>query len=411
MKKNIASRTLLKISALAAAMTAFGTVEAAWEFIPEIGLTAQSNNNPRLEPDYDDSSGNSNLSVQATLSTLSERSRFYVRPRIESSRYAESEFEDLESDDYYLRVSGEYQWPTSRLGFDADLRSEAVIASEVLNVIPSDPDVPDLIDSEPGRIVFANQDREVYVIQPYFETDFSERSNFRVGARYLETDYTGGDAPGFDRTDYSDASMNLTYTRERSERTNLSARLYASQYETDAQANTTDTLGIEGVLRRSLSEPWTLELGLGFEHSDFHIDSIVATASSDENPTFRLALQRRTQLATLNLNVGRRVAPSSSGFVMELTELYIYSRQQTSQRMAVFGGLRMGEAETIGTAGADNDRAYSRFDIGLEWRVARRLYVQLEYIRAYERYSDALSLDASSEMGSVNLVYRGESRR
>jgi hypothetical protein len=399
---------------LAAALALNPTAEAAFEMVPDIMLTLGTTDNPRLRPGAKDDAPYSELSLQATFSSFNERGEFYVRPQIVASDYSTDEDSNLDSDDYFLRAFVEHRWTTTAIGFDADYSHEKIIDSDLFETIPNDPDLPDLEDSETGAILYQDEKRERVILAPYVSFAPSERSEFRVGGRYIDTQYSTPLGPDLSRTDYTESRLNLTFSRDLNQRHELSGRVYFSNYETQSlRQNTTDTTGVEAILTSRLSETWTAEITAGILYSDYLINPVIQPTMSDSvtNPRIEFALRKRSERTSLNLNLGRTVLPTSTGNMMQRDELNIYADQRLKERLSFFSGLRMGQLVPIGDVNALDEREYFRFEVGLEWRAARRLRLRTTFGNTLQRYPEEMLDDAKANHLTVSFSYVGLSRQ
>src|SRR5690606_36640270 len=110
--------------------------DAAWEIVPDVALGVIANDNPRLRAATPRNTSSMLIDAEVTLRSIGERGSLYMRPRYRSTSYADSEDEDLDTDDYYLRTLGEYQWRAARAGFTANFSQESIRNAELLEVAP-----------------------------------------------------------------------------------------------------------------------------------------------------------------------------------------------------------------------------------------------------------------------------------
>src|SRR5690606_14932114 len=138
----------------------------------------------------------------------------------------------------------------------------------------------------------------------------SERSSLLLDARYQDVSYSGVETTS--RTDFEDVQLGVGIARNVNDRNRATARLILSNFEADATQNETDTVGVEGSLERTLSSVWTFALTTGLQRSEmsFIVDGL-PDEDVDTSVTLGLAFRKRTELARLNLDLRRLVAPNS----------------------------------------------------------------------------------------------------
>jgi hypothetical protein len=97
--------------------------------------------------------------------------------------------------------------------------------------------------------------------------------------------------------------------------------------------------------------------------------------------------------------------------MMQRDELNIYADQRLKERLSFFSGLRMGQLVPIGDVNALDEREYFRFEVGLEWRAARRLRLRTTFGNTLQRYPEEMLDDAKANHLTVSFSYVGLSRQ
>jgi hypothetical protein len=182
---------------------------AAWEMVPDLGLSAYSDKNPRLNPDTlvadEPTTTSAILDVAATIATFTETSFLTFRPRVTAYQYADEANSDLENEDLFLDSTGEYRWRTVTAGFRSNISRLRLLSSELADVDPDDdPDTEDPEDIDTGRLLFIEENRERVRFSPYLGFQVSERNTLRLaghqhrrvllGARHLDAHRLPGHA-------------------------------------------------------------------------------------------------------------------------------------------------------------------------------------------------------------------------
>jgi hypothetical protein len=213
--------------------------------VPDVGIRALTEENPRLNPDTpltDTSSSTSAiLAAAATIATFNERGFLSFEPALVSYRYSDVSNADLESDDVYFGGRGEYRWQTVTAGFNGTFSRERLLSAELVDVDPdNDPDTDDPDTGDSGRLVFIDQERDRHWVNPYVSFRVSERNRLRLDATRYGTSYSGGNLSF--RTGFENTRVSAGLYRNVDERNLVSAVMAVETYEADANQNTTDTV-------------------------------------------------------------------------------------------------------------------------------------------------------------------------
>jgi hypothetical protein len=386
---------------------------AAWEAVPNLELAVHARDNPRLTTEgavitQDDAATSMQFNGRFALSNVSPRGALFVEPRIRADAYSDSEDDDLQSEDLFLDVRGSRQWQTATAGVRGYFSRESVLYSELLDAEPLDPNLDDPVAVDTGRLVQFDQDRNRATIAPYVDVDISERSSVILEARYLDISYSGTPVSG--RSDFTDGLFSVGIQRQIDDRNSATARLLVSQFEADANQNVTDTIGVEGSFTRMINDVWTFLLTTGLRRSDIAFVDSQAALMEDVDTNFALSLgfRKRTERATLNLDVRRLIDPNSSGFLEQRDEFRVAVKRQFSPTLTGGFALRAIDSSVLGGILA-SDRDYARINLNLEWALSRTWAVGVGYDTIYQKFEGQTG-DATSDTLSVGINYRGLSR-
>jgi hypothetical protein len=389
---------------------------AAWEFVPDLGIGAETEDNPRLNPDIlvtDRSAATGAvLAAGASIATFNERGFLSFDPALMSYRYSDTSDSELESDDWYFDGRGEYQWQTVTAGFNASFAQERLLSSELTDVdSDGDPDTDDIDGGDTGRLLFINEDRERYRVSPYVSFRVSERNSLRLEATKYGYSYSGGDLSF--RTGFDTERLSAGIYRNVDARNVVSAVMSVETYEAEATRNTTDTVTIEGAFTRPLSQLWTLNLAAGVLRSDFEfLTNQQLTDSATTDYTMRLGVRKRAERSRMNLDFIRNVYPSASGFSSIRRELRMYYDRTLTQRVTARFGVRLNETKSLGDVNVEDNREYARVEIDFEWALKPVLFLQTGYgYTAQDFTEDLIPQKADSNSIYVGMSYRGLSRR
>jgi hypothetical protein len=378
---------------------------------PEILITAESNDNPRLLAEDTALPGGgaaSRLIAEARFgfARTTPRSDLAFEPSVRSDAYFDPADETLESTDIFLRGRGQRRWQRARLGFNADVSREKLLATDFLDPQPGDADdLPDVDDTLLG----VDETRTRGVFSPYTEIQFSQRSALALDLRATGVAYD--DAVGLtSRTDFTDGEVGAAYVRTLNPRTTLSTRVYGEHFSADDIGNEADTVGIEMRLARDLSSIWSIVAVAGVAQSDFNYLDDTATPVSGTNDVFvlDLGLRKRTERTRFDFDLRRRLLPDSFGFLVTRNELQTSLVRDLSPRVSGGAVLRLVESTPLNGA-SDTGRDYGRLGLNIEWAFIE----SWSLVAGYEHYywiNAAVDHEARSNSLLVGFNYRKPSR-
>ncbi len=220
------SAAAASIGMLLAGVLAERPAHAAWDFVPNLDLRAQGQDNPRYLPNnapppfQQQNASSAILDVSVEMATYTDRGSLIFDPDVIAYQYADKAYNDLESTDYYFTGSGQYKWKKAVAGFAARLTSEHLAAAE-FGSVDFNLDQPNPDTGDTGRTAFIDQYRKFYWISPYVVFDISPRNALRFDFTNSDTSYSGGDLSF--RTGYKDRLFTTTLQRNVDERTQVAA--------------------------------------------------------------------------------------------------------------------------------------------------------------------------------------------
>jgi hypothetical protein len=395
--------------AAAAAMLWLPPVHAAWDFVPQVGLLLDTNDNPRLDPQSANEASRSVVDARATLTNFGERGDIFVEPRVRVSSYGGDD-EELDSDDVFVRSYGQYGWQTVRSGFYAEYRERSIQSSEFLSASPEDPDLPPPPDLGTGQLVFIDQHQESAWFAPFLDFEVSNRSTLRVELQNMDVSYSGPATRS--RGDYREQRLYAGIVRHVDARTDVSARFFTGDFEGDINRNQTDTAGVEGRFTRPISEIWSFSFGAGVERSDFSYfdDNNRFVDNATNNVTADIEFRQRSELRTLNVRIGRDIYPSGNGFLSEVTQFNLFVEQQFSPRLTGRFGVRYDDISTLDEVRTLNERDYARIETEFRWAMTMRLSLLAGYQLTAQEFANQANTDADSNAVYFGINFRGLSR-
>ena len=385
---------------------------AAWDFVPDLTISAQNEKDPRLQQDgpAEPSTTSAIFDVAASIANFTDRSFLTFDPRMIVYRYADSADSDLESEDLLLGSSGEYRWQTVTAGFSADFERERLLSAELADVDrDNDPDTDDPDDIDTGRLVSIGEDRERVRLNPYLAFEVSERNTLRFELYDTEVVYPGGNLAG--RTGYQSTQASAGIYRTVDALNSLAAVVTVESYEADINQNVTETVTVEGSFTRPVSELWSFNLAAGVLRSDFEFFDLQLTERATTDYTLRVGVRKRAERSRINFDLSRDVYPSSTGYASVRRELRMYWVQTVTRRLNTSFGVRINTTEALGDVNDRNDRDFGRAEIRFEWALKPVLFLTGGYDYTTQEFTEFGVNSADSQALYIGLNYRGLSRR
>lgn len=398
------------IAGASALLAACGVSAANWEVEPRAELGYRYDDNYRLDlPGEEVDVSGAEAKVLAQFRTVDPRTNFQITPQIRSTYFPDERQED--STDYFLSALLSDETPRRRMGIGADFSRQDVVRTETpgtdLGGAAGDPGGglggelgselgnPTTVDG--GRIFQRNR-RDLIRIAPYWSHDLSQRHRMELNAYYLQADFDDQFVGA--QQDFKDfgAAVGLGFLL--SERTSLTVRARASQYQTSFD---TDAYGGEIEWGRVVSENSRMYVRVGAQQTK------PERGESDTNVVAGLGGRWAGQRNTMFLDLTRTVGPISAGTIVERYQLRLRIDHDISQRVSLLLGARVSRDEGIEGVASYPRREYATADLGLQWRVLRSVALTARYNYRWQEYADEPS-DASANGFLIGVIYEPKRR-
>jgi len=412
MKTNARFLKACTVGATALGLLAARGAQAAWEYVPELSVLAETTDNVLVDPDNEESASRTALDLGVSLLNFTQRGELMVRPRLTSDYYLKSEHSDLETTDRYFDIRGNYEWQKIGLGFSTDYSNISALRAELAGAAPVDPDVEGPVDVDTGRLSALNEKRRYLANRVNVDFNVSQRSTFGIELRHADVSYSQQSAARDYRTDFNDTTVAVLLRRRTSQRNVISARAFVSEYSAKATSNSTDSVGVAGEFTRPLTQTWTFDLSAGVQRSDFRFvnpetDEMVDNAET--NFTFNMGFRKRGQRSLWNISANRSLDPNAAGHVVVRDQVRAFSQRQITPRLTSEFGVRWFSYEALDKARSRGDRTYTRAELSFEYMMKRTLFVYFGVDVLRQKYEGEGT--ANSNGVFVGVSYRGLSRR
>jgi len=379
--------------------------------VPDLSVLVESTDNVLVDSDGEESASRTVLDLGVTLSNFTQRGEVVVEPRLTSDYFAKSQHRDLETEDKYLDLRGNYTWQKLGVGFSTAYSNESTLRAEFASAVPGDPDLEEPVDVDTGRLAL-NETRTYLANRVNVDFLLSQRSSLGLELRQAEVSYSEQSLLRDFRSDFDDTSIAVLLRRQTNQRNQISARLFVSEYSAKANANETDSVGLSGTFTRPFTQTWTFDLSAGVQRSDFRFRLPGTTDfidNADTNYTFGMGLRKRGQRSLWTISMNRSLDPNSAGHVVVRDQLRAYLQRQLTPRLGGQFGVRWFSYEALDEARSDDDRTYARAELTFEYTLKRTLFLFFGMDGLNQKYEGEDAANATSLF--VGLTYRGLSRR
>lgn len=356
-----------------------------WEVVPQLEAGVTYESNPRYvdrgsEAKIEDAKGTF-VDIRATGSIEAEDMSLSLTPRLVSTDYLGAN-KDLNSDDFYVDLTGSRKYERGQLSAFIGYTDQAVVTAEFEDASPDNPDLPPPTIGGSGR--FADATQETWNGTIAYSYSLSQRNIVDVSAKGSSTTYDADPAAGF--FDYSNPGAQITLQHVLNERDSALLSVNGGKFSAEAPIgtaeNTTDSFGATIGYQRQYSETLSATLIAGFSRSFLDVTGlpvdpetglpcfpILCTFSNtSRNFVGSLNVRKRSELTTMNVEVSRNLAPNSNGTQYVQDALRFYLNRDITERLAGTFGTVVTKSSAVGNL-RRLDQNYFAADAGLRWRL------------------------------------------
>lgn len=388
-----------------------------WEVIPQLeaGITYESN------PRYIDNANDARIEdakgtfadVRLAGSVETEEMSLSLVPRVVSTDYLGSN-EDLDSDDWYVDLSGSKRFERGQLNAYLSYADVAVVTAEFESATPDNPDLPPPTIAGSGR--FADATQETWRGGVTYSYTLSQRNIVEVSASGLSTTYDADPEAGY--FDYSNPGAQITLQHVLNERDVAFLAMNAESFTADAPVgpakNTTDSFGTTIGYQRQFSKTLSATIMGGISRSFLDVTGLpidpdtgvicfpILCSFSNTSANFvgSISVRNRSELTTLNFDLSRNLAPNSNGTQYVQDALRLYLNRDITQRLVGTVGTVLTHSKAVGDL-RRLDQSYVNLETGLSWRLTPTWSMSGSYTFVISN-SDA---DSSSTRAKNNALF------
>lgn len=369
-----------------------------WRLQPELRIGGEYDDNARLSTDDEVAQKIDGYLLGASLGIgyATQRTELLFEPSLISKLYDEDP--DIDSDDQFVDFSLNHSTLKGEFGIRSRYARESVRTAERANP-DFDTDDPDEIPTDDTGLVFTNDERELFRVEPRFDYGLSERLSFGARASYLDVSYD--EAVSSFLVDYSDIRVGGFLKRDWTQRTQAYVGVNVRRFENKASDADFDGLGADIGIESRLSQTTRLRAEIGYEDTE-----LTSTGESDSSVVGNLSLVRNLETMTLLAQYRRNVSASGSGRVTERDSLNFNVYKDFTQRVSGGLGVRFHQSDSVGDQTTPaRERDFLQFRAQIEVAMSRSVSLEADY-----RYAtvDRSEFEGTADSNRVMLwlVYR-----
>lgn len=318
-----------------------------------------------------------------------------LEARVRSNNYNQHE---LDTNDQYLDLSGQYSASRSILGLDANYNLDSN-----LNSTSSDFGVF-------GRRI----NRKYQSLSPRYIFLITERSSILFQYSYTDVKYIEAEDTGF--TPYVTNSLIGKYTYGLSEITKLNLSLQAVDYESEDMLTSYELLMSRIGVEHELSEIWQTDFTIGVSRRnttnrntvtyDFFGNQIVQTTeidSSDRGLVLDAGITRLLENGKIEARISRDDTTNSFGGLNQVDRFKLNYGDKVSKTMRYLFSTRYEDIEAVSTGARNTDRQILFFESILYYSLAENWDMSASYRYIQRKFRS----DTSDKAPHSNRIYLG----
>ena len=368
-----------------------------WKFEPIVRVGGEYDDNARLaaRTDQEVELAGYLLDLKADIKYFSQTTSFFLKPRALLRNYPnDSEFD---SDDYFLQSQFNHQGRSSTIGFRADYDQQSVRTGERSNV-DFEVDDPDEIANDDSGRAFLSGTRSGWRLSPYWDYQLSDISTIGAQIRYVDVQYD--DVFAGLLTDYSDARLNLNYSRRFSNVNTALLTVTARRYDADDAFDPITGYGVMAGFEHTLSEKMRLKAMFGFE------DAEQSGFQYDPEPVGYVTLTRSLETILLFAQYRRSISGTGAGRISVRDSFNLNFQRRLSERIAAKLGVSAYQTTDVGDLTFFDDRNYVQLRSSFLWYLSRSLVIEAVYSYTIEDRDEIIGGRANSNQVNLWFTYQ-----
>lgn len=374
---------------LIGAVVSAGAPAAEWAIEPAVSLRTEYNDNLRLTLAPHDSVSLSTLSPQLTLRRTTEISDISLRGLVNLNRYWDDS--SLNSTDYIYNLNASLLGERSRLSLNSAYVRDSTLASEL---------------TETG-VLTARTQRSSIRVNPQWSWSVTPLSAVGVGYSFTDVSYADSQSAGL--TDYRSQDVSIWGSHKFGERDEVQLGAYYAEYETRPAAYESATRGMTVTYLRDFSERTKVSAQAGVRRTDatrqaltqilvptfipglFQIVLVPQQIDSrDSGALLNVGIDTKWSARTaLRGRISRELNPSGSGSLVESDRISAGVSHGFSERTNLSVSASAYRSRFADAALSQGNSRYYALEASLSSRLDEHWSVSAGYRYARQRYESA----------------------
>lgn len=382
-------------------------VAAEWSVKPSVSLREEYNDNIQLITLPHDSIWSTVITPAVNFSRETGSDALSAGARFSARRYSSNQIADR--NDQYYTFSGNERSDRGQLGLDASLTR----------------------DSAPELVL--NQ-RDYITLSPSWVVSLDEKNSVRVDYQYAKSKYL--DAANTTLTGYDSQSLSGNWRYLFSERDEVGASVYSSNYKTSSGSRKSKTSGIQAQVKRKFSETleglaslgrrttkttvnelqcvggypvgtvaghtiWSCDLAaFGYDGTYQYVDKV----DTESGSVLTFSLNQNTETSGMGAEFKRSVSPSGSGYLVEVDSVNLSANKSITSNLILRLNVNATDNRYVGNVSSGNNNRYYNINPTLNWRMTEWWTLDAGYGYTSQKYKAATS-SATSNAVYVNFTY------
>jgi len=368
-----------------------------WQFQPTITLTADYNDNIRLNAGGTQDGGEATggvLRAEARIWRQSPTGIARFSPAVRSSQYGT----DADSNDYFMNAFFQHVGQKSEWTLEARYADEEVLNAEILDPDFDNPDIDNPITDDSGLVTVENR-RNRLVLAPRVGFRLSQKTTLQFLGQYIDTGYDSGanSLSGFTSL-YAEGAL----VRALSDKNTLGISLFGRNFDPDIQGFEADSYGAIATFERQVSAQNSGFVRVGYEKAD--IDSLLGGQVISESEgafLFGVGATRQFEASRLVIDVQHSVSPSGIAELLRRILVRVRYVRELSERVRMTISVRYQDSKSILEDSALANRNLGRAELGLQRQLNRAWSVVGGYSYTRQEFADLSNAESS------NAIYLG----
>jgi hypothetical protein len=403
---------------------------AAWEIRPIATAGVLYETNPRMRRENEDEATGLLLGARLPMSFFSDRTQFFLEPRLVYSFYAEEDDEDLEDQNEYLRGSVNRQSTRTNYGVSGQYSNVGIRTSEFESGLPDTP------EGGTGGPSFFDRTQERWHVDPFWAFQFTPLNTVSLNAGYNDVTYSR--SPLSTLFDFNNSYVSAAVEHVFNQKNKLTLSANASQFDSiepnRGLENDSTTTGLSLIYTHAISATLEASANLGWGRTtnevtrrpifidpelgpicSFDFFNVIPCSFKSDVSNFigDLSLTKRTERIEYDISIGQTISPNSNGSEVLRRTLRGHMATDFTERLRGQFGVLVFDQDDVGDF-SRRERQYLALDAHLQWKFTRRWSIRGDYRFTYNRDENRLienQPSASNHRFFVGIVFSGDGWR